>query len=166
MVNAGTLRTTGNRWRRWSGVGLAWCALGSCSDLVSVPKGSLPVPDLASDWLGDYLGTGQGMVDGQPAFIAEAELTIGYDAGENVSPGCPGCVTVRLDDDFFLPNVVVDHTTDLSLSYRDGVVLYTLLMHRPLLGVESTKLLEARLTIGNHDAPSPIVDLEFFLERP
>ncbi|MDH3224824.1 MAG: hypothetical protein OEO23_13980 [Gemmatimonadota bacterium] len=75
-------------------------------------------------------------------------------------------MTVTLDDAFFLPNVVIDHATDLSLSYRDGVVLYTLLLHRPLLGVDSTKLLEARLTIANHDAPSPIVDLEFFLERP
>ncbi len=162
MVNAGTLRT----WLGLGGVWLAWFALGSCSDAVTVPEASLHVPDLASDWLGDYLGTGQGTVDGQPAFVAEAELTIGYDADENASPDCPGCVTVRLDDAFFLPNVVIDHTTDLSLSYRDGVVLYTLLLHRPLLGVDGTKLLEARLTIGNHDAPSPIVDLEFVLERP
>ena len=166
MVNAGTLRISANRWRRWGSVGLAWCALGSCSDATTAPTASLQVPDLASDWLGDYLGTGQGTVDGQPAFVAEAELTIWYDAGEYASPGCGGCVTVTLDDAFFLPNVVIDHATDLSLSYRDGVVLYTLLLHRPLLGVDSTKLLEARLTIANHDAPSPIVDLEFFLERP
>ena len=151
---------------RWGALWLIPFALGSCSDAVAEPKGILQIPDLASDWLGDYRGIGQGTVDGQPAFLSKAELSIAYDSGEHVSPDCEGCVTVTLDDAFFLSNVVVDHRSDLSLSYRDGVVLYTLLLHRPLLGVDSTKLLEAHLTIGNHDAPVPIVDLEFVLERP
>ena len=160
------VRVAGKRWRARGALSLVLWTLGSCSDPAGEATGILPVPDLASDWLGDYRGFGQGTIDGQPAFVTNVELSIAYDSGDQISPDCTGCVTVTLDDDFLLSNVAVDHRTDLSLSYRDGVVLYTLLLHRPILGVDNTNLLEAYLTIGNHDAPSPIVELEYLLERP
>ena len=62
-------------------------------------------------------------------------------------------------------NVSVPSRTELDLSYRDGVVLYRLRLVRSLLGV-NPNLVEARLTIGNWDAPTPIVDMQYALLRP
>lgn len=138
----------------------------SCSEQSTEPVAQLQELDPAGDWVAEYRGTGQGHIDGQPAFISNAVLTIAFDAVDDASSECPNCITVQLDDFFFLTNVAVESFTDLDLSYRDGVVLRTLLLHRPLLGVEKTNLLEVSLTVGNFDAPAPIVELEYLLERP
>jgi hypothetical protein len=62
-------------------------------------------------------------------------------------------------------NVSVQSRTELDLSYRDGVVLYRLRLARSPLGANPNVVL-ARLTIGNADAPTPIVDMEYVLQRP
>ena len=128
-------------------------------------SGLLQVPEFAEDWIGEYRGVGQGSVDGQPATEPDAMLLIAFDSEQDRVPSCQGCVTVRLDDSFSLVNVSVQSRTDLDLSYRDGVVLYRLQLARSPLGAYPN-LVQARLTIGNADAPTPIVDMEYVLRRP
>jgi hypothetical protein len=128
-------------------------------------SGLLQEPGFAADWIGDYQGGGQGSIDGQPATESDAMLHIGFDAEPDRVPSCQGCVTVRLDDSFSMVNVSVQSRTELDLSYRDGVVLYRLRLARSPLGANPNVVL-ARLTIGNADAPTPIVDMEYVLQRP
>ena len=143
---------------------LALVAGAACSEGPTA-SGLLQVPDFAADWVGDYQGSGQGTIDGRPAEEVNARLHIAFDAEQDRTPSCQGCVTVRLDDSFSLVNVSVQSRTELDLSYRDGVVLYRLRLARSLLGV-NPNLVEARLTIGNWDAPTPIVDMQYALLRP
>ena len=145
---------------------LALSLVVACSDESTDPGGILRPLDAASDWIGEYRGNGAGVIDGEATVVTDAVLTIELDAVEIRLPGCPLCVTVRLDDDFLLANVAVESLTELDLAYREGVVLRTLRLERALLGLEALNQVEARLTIGNADAPSPIVDLTYLLERP
>ncbi len=152
------------RCARFATLGLALAAGFACSEGPTA-SGLLPVPDFAADWIGDYEGDGQGTIDGRPATEPGAMLYVALDSEQDRLPSCPRCVTVRLDDSFSLVNVSVQSRTELDLSYRDGVVLYRLRLVRSQLGV-NPDLVEARLTIGNADAPTPIVDMQYALQRP
>lgn len=125
----------------------------------------LPLLDPAADWVGEYRGSGQGVADGDSVVIQDAVITMSFDADDVKLADCSNCVTVALDDVFFLANVSVDNLTTLDLAYRDGPVRYTLELRRFTLGVDHPNVLRARATYGNDGVPTPIFDVEYTLER-
>jgi len=125
----------------------------------------LPLLDPAADWVGEYRGSGQGTLEGVPVVIQDAVITMSFDAADVKLPGCSNCLTVALDDIFFLTNVRVDNLTALDLTYLDGRARYTLELRRFTLGIDHPNVLRARATYGNDGVAVPIFDVEYTLER-
>ena len=149
-------------------LGVAWLvvSVAGCSGSADAVQGpALPLLDPAADWVGEYRGSGQGTADGLSVVIQDAVITMSFDDADVKLADCPNCVTVTLDDIFFLPNVPVDNLTALDLAYVDGPVRYTLELRRLTLGVDHPNVLRARATYGNDGVPTPIFDVEYTLER-
>ncbi len=140
--------------------------LVACSDSsVAVEGPELPLLDPAADWVGTYQGSGVGIVDGRPVVIENAVIAVSFDAADIQLVGCTNCVTVTLDDIFFLANVRIDNLTAVDLAYVEGPVRYTLVLRRFTLGIDHPNVLRARATYGNVGVSVPIFDVEYTLER-
>lgn len=144
---------------------LSACTLGGPTDVGDAP-GSAGFRAQAAAWVGDYLGNGSGLVDGQPFQAKGARLHIAFDADSVRVPSCPDCVTVTLDAIFGLANVRVTDPVELSLSYDVGAVRHTLLVRRYSAGGEVGNAVTVRATIGNAGVPTPFFDVTYLLERP
>ena len=148
-------------------LGAGFLAAGfGCSEPAAVVQGAdLPLLDPAADWVGVYRGSGQGTLEGLPVVVQDAVVTVVFDADDVKIPQCPNCVTVTLDDIFHLANVRVDNLTGMDLTYLDGAVRHTLELRRFTLGIDNPNVLRARATYGNDGVATPILDIEYTLER-
>jgi len=158
-----------SRRGRSRGTLLLTVAVVGCNVQDPVAEGEGPdVPDglaLAAGWVGDYFGSGAGLVDGQPFDVDEASLQIAFDAESVRLPACPACVTVSLDSIFALVNVRVDDPVEMALTYEQGPVRYTLELRRFSTGGGPGTAVSARATIGNAGVPTPFFDVTYLLER-
>lgn len=164
------MKSDRGRRRRDPGSALLLLAVVGCG--VPEPTAQDPGPDLpdalafARGWVGDYLGSGTGLVDGQPFDDEEATLRISFDAEGVALPSCPACVTVSLDSIFRLVNVRVGDPVEMMLSYDQGPVRHTLELRRFDAGGGPGNAISARATIGNTGVPTPFFDVTYVLERP
>jgi hypothetical protein len=121
---------------------------------------------LASGWVGDYFGSGVGLVDGQPFEAKDATLRIAFDADSVSLATCPACVTLTLDSVFVMENVQVTDPVALDLAYDRAPVRYTLELLRFSANGGLGNAVSARVTIGNAGVPTPFFDVTYLLERP
>ena len=144
---------------------LAGCTLEKATALDG-PGESLGPAETASAWIGDYLGSGSGQVDGQSFTVRNAKLRVALDADSVKLPSCPLCVTVSLDAVFSLVNVSLTDVVELNLSYDEGVVRRTLAVRRFSASGEVGNAVTARVTIGTAGVPTPFFDVTYLLQRP
>jgi hypothetical protein len=139
-----------------------------CSARDPTAEGDGPeLPDaVAVGWVGDYFGSGTGLVDGQPFADEDATLRIAFDADSVGLPSCPACVTVSLDSIFSLANVRVGDPVEMALTYDQGPVRHTLELRRLSGAGGPGNAVSARATIGNAGVPTPFFDVTYVLERP
>ncbi|MEZ4414980.1 MAG: hypothetical protein R3E10_04435 [Gemmatimonadota bacterium] len=144
---------------------LSACSFGGPAD-VEVDPAVEAVRDEAGAWVGDYFGSGAGLVDGQPFENKDARLRIAFDADSVRLPTCPSCVTITLDAVFALVNVRVADPVELTLAYDRGAVRHTLVVRRFSGGGEVGNVVLARATIGTIGVSTPFFDVSYLLERP
>jgi len=152
------------------GVGLLALILAGCAaeatTSVSDEADLSEAFSLAAGWLGDYFGTGNGLVDGQPFEVRDAVLRIAFDVDAVALPSCPACVTVSLDSVFVLVNIRVPDPVEMALTYDRGVVRHTLALTRFSAAGGLGNAISARATIGTAGVATPFFDVTYALERP
>ena len=124
-----------------------------------------PELQYAAGWVGDYRGSGSGLVDGQAFEVRDATLRIAFDADSVKLASCPACLTISLDSVFALVNVAASDPVTLDLGYEDGSVAYALMLQRYSAAGEVGNVAQAHVTIGTIGVSTPFFDVTYLLAR-